>query len=142
VKCLTHPWHYDILGGSQPRSVASPSLPAGVSPIRRALLEGGALPEQELFEWEKVALNRIRIGTDIAPPVLERKRDDGGSNVGSLRLPSRVTHRFAGMAEIIGDALRCELVVRPGRSAKITPSGGVNASHRNSGEPNRLEGFR
>jgi len=33
------------------------------------------MPEQELFAWEKISLQRIRIGSDAVPPALEPTSD-------------------------------------------------------------------
>jgi transcriptional regulator with XRE-family HTH domain len=66
-----HPWLYDLSSndsGPQPLNVKV--LP-GISPIRQALLARRVLPEQEFFAWEKISLQRIRVGSDAAPPVLE-----------------------------------------------------------------------
>ncbi len=66
-----HPWLYDLSSddsGPQPLKVRV--LP-GISPIRQALLARRVLPEQEFFAWEKISLQRIRIGSDAAPPALE-----------------------------------------------------------------------
>lgn len=70
-----HPWAYDFAGGdSGPQPIKVKVLP-GVSPIRQALLARRALPEQELFGWEKVSMQRIRIGSDTAPPTMEPMSD-------------------------------------------------------------------
>lgn len=66
-----HPWIYDLRSDDRgPYPLRVRVLP-GVSPIRQALLAGRVLPEQELFAWQKITLNRIRIGTDSAAPTLE-----------------------------------------------------------------------
>jgi transcriptional regulator with XRE-family HTH domain len=66
-----HPWVYDLSSeNSGPQLLKVKVLP-GVSPIRQALLARRALLEQELFAWEKVSLQRIKIGSETAPPVLE-----------------------------------------------------------------------
>jgi transcriptional regulator with XRE-family HTH domain len=70
-----HPWLYDLSSkDSGPFPLRVRVLP-GLSPIRQVLLARRALPEQELFGWEKVSLNRIRIGSEAAPPVLEPAAD-------------------------------------------------------------------
>lgn len=70
-----HPWLYDFTsenGGPFPLRLKV--LP-GLSPIRQALLTRKTLPEQELFGWERISLNRIRVGSDSAPPTLEPTSD-------------------------------------------------------------------
>src|SRR5207302_535668 len=70
-----HPWLYDLASESgEPFPLRLKVLP-GLSPIRQALLARKAVPEQELFGWEKISLNRIRIGSDSAPPTLEPASD-------------------------------------------------------------------
>lgn len=64
-----HPWGYDLSGAnSEPLPMDIRVLP-GLSPVREALLARHALPEQELFAWEKVSLQRIRIGSEATAPV-------------------------------------------------------------------------
>jgi transcriptional regulator with XRE-family HTH domain len=66
-----HPWLYDLSSddsGPQPLNIKV--LP-GISPIRQALLARRVLPEQEFFAWEKISLQRIRVGSGAAPPVPE-----------------------------------------------------------------------
>jgi len=66
-----HPWAYDFTNSnSGPQPIKVKILP-GISPIRQVLLARRALPEQELFAWEKISLQRIRIGSETAAPVLE-----------------------------------------------------------------------
>jgi transcriptional regulator with XRE-family HTH domain len=66
-----HPWLYNLTSKSnEPVPLRVKVLP-GVSPVRQALLARRALPEQELFAWEKVPLAKIKIGTENASPVLE-----------------------------------------------------------------------
>jgi len=66
-----HPWGYDLSSGkSEPLPLRVKVLP-GLSPVRQALLARKALPEQEFSSWEKVPLQRIRIGSDAAAPTLE-----------------------------------------------------------------------
>jgi transcriptional regulator with XRE-family HTH domain len=70
-----HPWIYNLSGGdNEPRPLRVKVLP-GLSPIRQALMAQKSLGEQDLFAWEKVSLQRIRIGNDAAPPVLEVASD-------------------------------------------------------------------
>jgi transcriptional regulator with XRE-family HTH domain len=66
-----HTWLYDLSSeDSGPQPLKVKVLP-GISPIRQALLARRVLPEQEFFGWEKISLQRIRIGSDAAPPALE-----------------------------------------------------------------------
>ena len=66
-----HPWIYDLPSEDrEPYPLRIKVLP-GVSPIRQALLARRALPEQDLFAWEKISMSRIRIGADSAAPTLE-----------------------------------------------------------------------
>jgi transcriptional regulator with XRE-family HTH domain len=66
-----HPWLYDLSSESTGPFPLRIKLLPGLSPIRQALLARRALPEQELFAWEKISLQRIRIGNDATPPILE-----------------------------------------------------------------------
>jgi transcriptional regulator with XRE-family HTH domain len=70
-----HPWLYDLTGGENGPFPLQVKVLPGLSPIREALLTRHAMPDQELFAWEKVPLARIRVGTDSAPPLLEPTRD-------------------------------------------------------------------
>ena len=80
-----HPWIYDFSSeDSAPYPLQIKVLP-GVSPVREALLARRAFPDQELFAWEKVSLQRIRVGTDSMPPSLEPMRDvDAGTREKTL----------------------------------------------------------
>lgn len=70
-----HPWIYDLAGdANNPFPLQVKVLP-GISPVRETLLTRGVLPEQSLAAWEGVSLQRIRIGSDAGPPVLEPTRD-------------------------------------------------------------------
>jgi len=70
-----HPWFYDLSSdGSGPFPMQVKVLP-GLSPVRQALLTRRVLPEQKLFEWEGFSLEKIRLGSDATPPVLEPARD-------------------------------------------------------------------
>ena len=70
-----HPWLYDLsTERTGPLPMRLRVLP-GVSPIRQALIARKALPEQELFAWEKISLSRIRVGSETAPPTLEAASD-------------------------------------------------------------------
>lgn len=70
-----HPWIYDLAGdANNPFPLQVKVLP-GISPVRETLLTRGVLPEQSLAAWEGVSLQRIRIGSDAGPPVLEPARD-------------------------------------------------------------------
>lgn len=66
-----HPWVYELSArGTTPLPLSVKVLP-GVSPVRQALIARKALPEQDLHAWEKVSLNRIRVGADATPPAVE-----------------------------------------------------------------------
>jgi hypothetical protein len=70
-----HPWLYDLtLRSDGPLPLRLKVLP-GLSPIRQALIARKVLPEQDLSAWEKVALQRIRIGSEVVPPALEAASD-------------------------------------------------------------------
>jgi hypothetical protein len=70
-----HPWLYDLsTERTGPLPMRLRVLP-GVSPIRQALIARKAIPEQELFAWEKISLSRIRVGSETAPPTLEAASD-------------------------------------------------------------------
>lgn len=70
-----HPWIYGLSSEDSGPFPSHIKVLPGMSPIREALLAAGVLPEQELFAWERISLNRIRIGSDTAPPLLEPTRD-------------------------------------------------------------------
>src|SRR6185503_7431595 len=66
-----HPWLYDLSSShSQPHPLRVKVLP-GLSPVRQSLLARGAFPDQKLQAWEKMSLNRVRIGQDAFPVALE-----------------------------------------------------------------------
>jgi transcriptional regulator with XRE-family HTH domain len=66
-----HPWLYDLsMRNDGPLPLRLKVLP-GLSPIRQALITRNVLPEQNLSGWEKVPLQRLRIGSDVAAPALE-----------------------------------------------------------------------
>ncbi|MGD9902811.1 MAG: helix-turn-helix domain-containing protein [Vicinamibacterales bacterium] len=70
-----HPWLYDLSGDdATPLSCRVKVLP-GLSPLRQALIARKALPEQDLHAWEKITLQRLRIGADSAPPAIEPASD-------------------------------------------------------------------
>jgi len=66
-----HPWFYELSVEGEPTAMEIKVLP-GVSPIRQALIARGRLPEQSLREWESVPLDRVCVGDDAGPPVLEK----------------------------------------------------------------------
>jgi len=70
-----HPWFYDLSSKNSGPFPFGVKVFPGLSPIRQALLSRRVLPEQELFAWEKISLQRIRIGSDATPPVLESPSD-------------------------------------------------------------------
>lgn len=66
-----HPWVYHLSsGGSSPLPTRVKIFP-GLSPIRQALIARKILPEQDLHGWEKISLQRIRIGSESTVPRLE-----------------------------------------------------------------------
>jgi hypothetical protein len=66
-----HPWLYELSRESSgPLSMRIKVL-KGLSPVRQALLASKLLPEQQLSAWENVLCDRIRIGDDKSPPILE-----------------------------------------------------------------------
>jgi hypothetical protein len=66
-----HPWLYDLSAqDAAPLPLRAKVLP-GISPIRQALISRKALPEQDLRAWEQMPLQRIRIGSDTSPPIVE-----------------------------------------------------------------------
>ena len=66
-----HPWLYDLSTQQDgPLPLRLKVLP-GLSPIRQALIARKLLPEQNLAAWEKVPLQRVRIGSEIPAPGLE-----------------------------------------------------------------------
>jgi transcriptional regulator with XRE-family HTH domain len=70
-----HPWLYDLsMRNDGPLPLRLKVLP-GLSPIRQALITRKVLPEQNLSAWEKVPVQRIRIGSEVAPPALEATSD-------------------------------------------------------------------
>jgi transcriptional regulator with XRE-family HTH domain len=70
-----HPWVYELSSdNSGPQPLKVKVLP-GVSPIRQALLARRALTEQDFFAWEKIPLQRIRIGSEASAPTLEPAAD-------------------------------------------------------------------
>jgi transcriptional regulator with XRE-family HTH domain len=90
-----HPWVYDLLLHDPGPSPLNLRVLPGISPVREALLARRALPEQELFAWEKVPLTRIRIGTETAPPAVEPSRD-----VDTVTRERALAH----LAEALGEA--------------------------------------
>jgi transcriptional regulator with XRE-family HTH domain len=70
-----HPWIYDLSSGENSPSPLRAKVLPGLSPIRHALLARKTRPEQNLLAWEKISLERIRIGSDATPPNLEPASD-------------------------------------------------------------------
>ncbi|MBZ5538109.1 MAG: helix-turn-helix domain-containing protein [Acidobacteriia bacterium] len=70
-----HPWLYDLSSQNSGPLPLRVKVSPGLSPVRQALLARRVLPEQEFFAWEKISLQRIRIGSDAAPPNLEPASD-------------------------------------------------------------------
>jgi hypothetical protein len=70
-----HSWIYEMSReGSEPLPLQIKVLP-GLSAIRQALIVRKALPEQDLHAWEKISLNRIRIGSESTVPMMEPASD-------------------------------------------------------------------
>ena len=70
-----HPWLYDLSSSDDVPLLMRVKVLPGLSPVRQALMTCKALPEQELHGWEKISLQRIRIGADVAPPTVEPASD-------------------------------------------------------------------
>jgi hypothetical protein len=66
-----HPWLYELSNDDPGPLPLRVKLYQGLSPVRHALLSGGMLPEQDLSSWEKISLDRIRIGDSVASPSLD-----------------------------------------------------------------------
>jgi transcriptional regulator with XRE-family HTH domain len=70
-----HPWIYDLSKeGKAPLPLGVKVLP-GLSPVRQVLIARKMLPEQDLHGWEKVSLNRTRVGSEAGPPAMEAASD-------------------------------------------------------------------
>ena len=80
-----HPWLYDLSGSnSEPFPMRIRVLP-GISPVRQALIARKDLPEQDFNGWEKIPLNRIRIGAETTAPKVEPLSDvDSGTRERAL----------------------------------------------------------
>ena len=95
-----HPWLYDLsTGQTGPLPMRLKVLP-GLGPIRQALLARRALPEQELFAWEKISLQRIRFGSDAAPPILEAVSD-----IDSATREKTLSHLAEALEKTSGEAV-------------------------------------
>ena len=70
-----HPWLYDLSTDKNEPFPSHIKVLPGMSPVREALLAAGTLPEQELFAWERISLERVRLRIDDTPPPLEPKQD-------------------------------------------------------------------
>jgi len=93
-----HPWLYDTSNAkSGPLPLRLKVLP-GISPIRQALLARRVFPEQELFAWEKVSLQRIRIGGEASSPTLETPSD-----VDSTTREKTLSHLAEALGKVSGD---------------------------------------
>ena len=109
-----NPWIYDLSSeDSGPFPLQVKILP-GLSPIRQALIASRALPDQELFEWEKVPMHRVRIGTADSIPALGSAQD-----VDSTTRERTLVHLAAALQEASGHPVEqhstgfgCVLVVR------------------------------
>ena len=108
-----HPWFYDLSVEGDPAPMATKILP-GCSPIRQALIARGNLPEQSLRAWETVPLDRVRIGGDAHPPVLEKAPEvdaiDSGKDSGPSGRSPDAGQRRANRAThgAVWAHLRCE----------------------------------
>ncbi len=95
-----HPWLYDLsMRNDGPFPLRLKVLP-GLSPIRQALISRKALPEQDLSAWEKTSLQRIRIGSEVAPPALE-----ASSEVDSLTREKTLTQLTEALRSESGDEI-------------------------------------
>jgi len=70
-----HPWLYDLSGADDAPAPLRVKVLPGLSPLRQALIARRALPEQDLHAWEKIALQRVRIGSDATAPAIEPVSD-------------------------------------------------------------------
>jgi transcriptional regulator with XRE-family HTH domain len=111
-----HPWLYDLsMRNNDPLPLRLKVLP-GLSPIRQALISRKVLPEQDLAAWEKVPVQRIRIGSEVAPPTLEASSDVDSVTrektllqlAGALQCESgdEVEHHITGFGSILVARLR------------------------------------
>ena len=109
-----HPWTYDLSSeDSSPFPLQVKILP-GLSPIRQALLASKALPDQELFAWEKISIQRVRIGTSDSIPTFDSAQD-----VDSTTRERTLAHLAAALQEASGHPVErhstgfgCVLVAR------------------------------
>jgi hypothetical protein len=93
-----HPWLYDLsIRNDGPSPLRLKVLP-GMSPIRQALISRKLLPEQDMAAWEKVPLQRIRVGSEVAPPTLE-----ASSEVDPLTREKTLTHLSEALRSESGD---------------------------------------
>ncbi len=95
-----HPWIYELPSGEGEPYPLRIKVLAGVSPIRQALLARRALPEQELFAWEKISLARIRVGNESAAPTLEPTIE-----VDPTTRERMLSHLAEALREVSGDAV-------------------------------------
>jgi len=70
-----HPWIYDLSSGNNEPLPLSVKVLPGLSPVRHALLARKTLPEQDFLAWERISLDRIRIGSEATPPKVEPASD-------------------------------------------------------------------
>ena len=66
-----HPWLYDLSGDQNDPMPLGIKVLRGLSPVRQALMASGTLTEQQFASWQEMPVDRIRIGNDKSPPVLE-----------------------------------------------------------------------
>ena len=95
-----HPWIYDLPSDDAEPYPLRIKVLSGISPVRQALLARRVLSEQELFAWEKISLNRIRIGTDSAAPTLEP-----ASEVDPTTRERTLSHLAEALRDASGDAV-------------------------------------
>jgi hypothetical protein len=70
-----HPWIYNLSGASSAPLLLRVKVLPGLSPIRQSLIARKILPEQDLHAWEKISLQRIRIGSETKAPAVEPTSD-------------------------------------------------------------------
>jgi transcriptional regulator with XRE-family HTH domain len=95
-----HPWLYELSTEKNGPLPMNLKVLPGVSPIRQALIARKVLPEQELFAWEKISLQRVRVGSDAAPPVLE-----AFSDIDSTTREKTLSHLADALEKISGEAV-------------------------------------
>ncbi len=93
-----HAWRYDLSEENGPAPLRVNVLP-GCSPVRHAMIARCEFPEQSLREWENVPLNRVRIGDETVPPVLQPQADaDANTRERTLAHLARALQQASGGA--------------------------------------------